>query len=401
MSEQFGEDKFYNQPLKLREEIHTGRLKIKQAHGQALPVKQHSKCNMAVGMAWTFVTDSSQPIFGVSLASRPKMATQVWTCLDRTKHTSPRTHVIPQQFQLILALYFSPQFRFLLCACVAQTFLRLCDWRRGYCLTYCNDSIRKGKSCCPCHTRTLRSSHTQWFSGYRRHISQVMSSQKFTDEKRPSHGDSSRRKALQKFGGQFSPNASFITLRSVSWYYGNHRSAGCANEFSSQERTRCWCIVWNRRLWEHSPKSGIPGIKYQNKNFWRSRTKRSWIIGKRRSICVILSRSAIQNRSPWTPKTGKRCRQSGCAGILFELPGYDDARTSRYLKSMWRTNGRKWKESGTCDCVPKHEKLYVVEETIWDLFGRRKKFLRSQMHTEMQSQVVRSTRVLHDREVHQ
>ena len=56
MSEQFGEDKFYNQPLKLREEIHTGRLKIKQAHGQALPVKQHSKCNMAVGMAWTFVT---------------------------------------------------------------------------------------------------------------------------------------------------------------------------------------------------------------------------------------------------------------------------------------------------------------------------------------------------------
>ena len=40
MNEHLGEDMFYSQPSKLREEIHTGRLKIKQARGQARPLKQ-------------------------------------------------------------------------------------------------------------------------------------------------------------------------------------------------------------------------------------------------------------------------------------------------------------------------------------------------------------------------
>ena len=38
MTESLGEDTSYNQPLKLRDEIHTGKLKIRPAHGQALPL---------------------------------------------------------------------------------------------------------------------------------------------------------------------------------------------------------------------------------------------------------------------------------------------------------------------------------------------------------------------------
>ena len=48
MSENMVEDKSYNQPLKLWEEIHTGNVMIEQAHGQVLPKKQHPACNLAV-----------------------------------------------------------------------------------------------------------------------------------------------------------------------------------------------------------------------------------------------------------------------------------------------------------------------------------------------------------------
>ena len=51
MSEQLGEDASYNQPLRLRVNVHTGRwTKIKQADGQALPVKQHPESYLAVKM---------------------------------------------------------------------------------------------------------------------------------------------------------------------------------------------------------------------------------------------------------------------------------------------------------------------------------------------------------------
>ena len=48
MTENLGKDQSYNQPLKLLEEIHTGRLQIRQAHRQALPVKQHPEYHLAV-----------------------------------------------------------------------------------------------------------------------------------------------------------------------------------------------------------------------------------------------------------------------------------------------------------------------------------------------------------------
>ena len=48
MSENIGEDKSSNQPLKWREGIHTGKSEIKQAHGQAPLVKQHPENKLAV-----------------------------------------------------------------------------------------------------------------------------------------------------------------------------------------------------------------------------------------------------------------------------------------------------------------------------------------------------------------
>ena len=51
MGEQRGEDTSYNQPFRLREKIHTGSLKIKQAHGQAVPVKQHPEYILSVQIA--------------------------------------------------------------------------------------------------------------------------------------------------------------------------------------------------------------------------------------------------------------------------------------------------------------------------------------------------------------
>ena len=43
-----GEDNSYNQPLKLRDEVRTGKFKIRQTHGQALPEEQDPEYNLAV-----------------------------------------------------------------------------------------------------------------------------------------------------------------------------------------------------------------------------------------------------------------------------------------------------------------------------------------------------------------
>ena len=59
MTENLGKDKSYNQPLKLRDEIHTGKLKIRQAHGQSLLVKQHPEYNLAVTIVRARGTDDS------------------------------------------------------------------------------------------------------------------------------------------------------------------------------------------------------------------------------------------------------------------------------------------------------------------------------------------------------
>ena len=55
--------------------------------------------------------------------------------------------------------------------------------------------------------------------------------------------------------------------------------------------------------------------------------------GTRCLFCVVLSRSAIANRGPRMTQTCKRCRQSGCAGILRDLRGFDHTRNSWCLES--------------------------------------------------------------------
>ena len=61
MSEQLGEAASYNQPHRLREKIHTGRSRIKQTHGQALPVKQHPDHNLTAQIVTKSEKDREQP----------------------------------------------------------------------------------------------------------------------------------------------------------------------------------------------------------------------------------------------------------------------------------------------------------------------------------------------------
>ena len=60
-------------------------------------------------------------------------------------------------------------------------------------------------------------------------------------------------------------------------------------------------------------------VEHQTQNFFRNGTQRTQSHGKGRSLCVIPSRSATQNRSLRISKTGKRCRQSGCKRIFRKI----------------------------------------------------------------------------------
>ena len=75
------------------------------------------------------------------------------------------------------------------------------------------------------------------------------------------------------------------------------------------------------------------------------------------------------------------------------------------MKDEWQKIKGKWHKS----LGPKHEKLYVGKETICyksikcsvELGKKENEFLRSQMCSEIQSQVVGFRRVLHNREAQQ
>ena len=48
MGEEVGQNAVSNQPHQLREQVHLGRMKIKQTEGHTLPVKQHIVYQLAV-----------------------------------------------------------------------------------------------------------------------------------------------------------------------------------------------------------------------------------------------------------------------------------------------------------------------------------------------------------------
>ena len=64
------------------------------------------------------------------------------------------------------------------------------------------------------------------------------------------------------------------------------------------------------------------------------------------------SSSSKSMSDPRIPKTGRRCRWSGCAGIFRVSQRSDDARNSRCPESISMTSGKKKRsEIGTDDCT--------------------------------------------------
>ena len=68
-------------------------------------------------------------------------------------------------------------------------------------------------------------------------------------------------------------------------------------------------FVWTRRIWEHYLEKRITGIQHQKQNVWTNGTQWTWNLGKRTWLCVVPSRSSIQN-SLRVLKTSKTRRQS-------------------------------------------------------------------------------------------
>ena len=127
-----------------------------------------------------------------------------------------------------------------------------------------------------------------------------------------------------------------------------------------------------------------------------------WSHGKRRSICVILSRSAFPNRSPWTSKTGKRSRQSGCERItkLWWCKNFQEFRID--MKDEWKNN--RWvaqvvgSEVREALCGQINHVLQEHQVLLQATEGEQE-FVTFQMQSELQSHNVRYRRTLHDLEV--
>ena len=65
---------------------------------------------------------------------------------------------------------------------------------------------------------------------------------------------------------------------------------------------------------------------------WHAANSKPWS-----EMCVMhysIKKSTIPNRSPRTPKTGKRCRQSKCAGIFRKVQSSHDAKKTKCPESI-------------------------------------------------------------------
>ena len=140
----------------------------------------------------------------------------------------------------------------------------------------------------------------------------------------------------------------------------------------------------NRLPWHWNLRSQASKTQFLKR--WHAANLKPW----KETSCVVLSWSAFQNRSQRIPKTGKGCPQSGCKTILRKWLSFGDARTSRCPESVRRTNGRKWKKSGTTDWIRStrsstwSKNSYVAWTPSSFPCGReRKEFVKSQMHPEI------------------
>ena len=89
-------------------------------------------------------------------------------------------------------------------------------------------------------------------------------------------------------------------------------------ESASREEPNADVIVWTRRIRKHYPESGISRAKHQNVISEELARSELQAMERDARYCVILSRSAIQTRSPRIPKTGRSRKRHN----------YDDARIS-------------------------------------------------------------------------
>ena len=231
-------------------------------------------------------------------------------------------------------------------------------------LAYCEGSIREGKLLCVHTTSPLRTSNTPWFCGWRRHMllmggqpkyeNKFVESRRFIGEKRSSHtilggGNVSSRSMSSSLPAILAEppdqcyditeitNPTTMQVEFASWK--QHHAADALYRLGGYETV----------FWVESQE-----LKHQKQNFY----------GKRRSVCVSLSRSAIQNRRPWTPRIGKISRPSGCERIFRKLGSSDDARKFIVFGIDVNEDWKRLKEEWHKWLDPKLEMLYVVKEAM-------------------------------------
>ena len=107
----------------------------------------------------------------------------------------------------------------------------------------------------------------------------------------------------------------------------------------------------------------------------------------------------------------RQARDTVCQAVQESSESYEDMMMReflRYSESIWRTNGRIWKKSRSYDWIRStrsftwSKKPHVTRTSSTSPSRRkRKKFFKSQMHSELHSHIVCYRRVLHEREVPQ
>ena len=188
-----------------------------------------------------------------------------------------------------------------------------------------------------CAPQTLRD-----FRDYRRHAPftgydeskykyNFFASRRLTDEKRPSHADSSGRECLKKNNEQFTSSASFSTFRSFLGHSGNHESddyaSGSAGRSNTMQKTRCVDQKeMNKQYLDHWILRNFASDTDFLKNWYEANLKQ-WKETHDLRYSIKISKSGSQTLNT---KDRQGCRQSGCERICRKLRRYNGARISRY-----------------------------------------------------------------------
>ena len=112
-------------------------------------------------------------------------------------------------------------------------------------------------------------------------------------------------------------------------------------------------FVWTWRIWEYCIELGISGVEHRKQNFCRWGTQWIWSRWNRRSLCVALCGSSIQNRSQREIIKDRQempsIRLWGGLQEIFEALKMQEFQG--FSESIWRSNELEWKKSGTIDWI--------------------------------------------------